>query len=111
MAWHVAPSTRRGRGTRCQREQREENKGRRKSTSGNLLLLRVLLASLVVRGRDKAPPLLVLRDDLIDERDVGEAPPLRLADLLGVATLVGSYRINVEGHFCVLSRVWGVFLS
>ena len=26
MAWHVAPSTRRGRGTRCQREQREENK-------------------------------------------------------------------------------------
>ena len=32
MAWHVAPSTRRGRGTRCQREQREENKGRRKST-------------------------------------------------------------------------------
>ena len=26
------PSTRRGRGTRCQREQREDNKGRRKST-------------------------------------------------------------------------------
>ena len=26
MAWHVAPSTRRGRGARCQREQREENK-------------------------------------------------------------------------------------
>ena len=95
MAWHVAPSTRRGRGTRCQREQREENKGRRKSTSGNLLLLRVLLASLVVGSRDEAPPLLVLGNHFIDERDVGEAPPLRLADLLGVAALVGADGVDV----------------